>query len=625
MQLPSLVVLFNPWCPEDWVYLRDEKERQEYVMNEQGTIFTGSKNYIFSLPWDYGQFEDNMVEICLMILDLNRKHLIDPGDDVSARCNPLYVGRVVSAMINTQDDRGVLEGNWGDSFPNGLSPSHWSGSYAILKHWYNTDAHPVKYGQCWVFAGVMCSVMRLLGIPCRVVSNFESAHDNNKNLVIDTFYSDYGVAEKPTHDSIWNFHVWTEAWMKRPDLGANGKYDGWQVLDPTPQEQSFGVYCCGPAPVRAILDGETDLKYDIPFVFAEVNADCSDWLLYADGSKKKIFSDTSRVGQNTSTKAVGSKTRVDITNTYKHKEGTEKERTVFDYAVTRDYSKIDGDEGDEWDEDFEVEGEEIDDDEEEDTGENVEVDEVSDGTDDEEEEDDESEDEETSGGAGDATDVVIPPPVYIQFEEMTPPTNGKNVRLKLILQSKSKTPRLLSINISVQAMRYNGRPIVNIQTQVKEKILYPGTDTVIFIRIPFSLYHKAMVHSDNMKVSVRVTDVKNPEYIYLAEDDIVLINPPISVKFVKCRVRVDCIARVEVIFMNPTINETLTGCTLTLSGSGLLGDELKIRTPDLKPRNRIRVNTAITPYKTGEKTLVADFDCDTFKDIKCSCKVNIRA
>lgn len=39
------------------------------------------------------------------------------------------------------------------------------------------------------------------------------------------------------------------------------------------------IYCCGPAPVKAVLNGETALKYDIPFVFAEVNADCIDWLV----------------------------------------------------------------------------------------------------------------------------------------------------------------------------------------------------------------------------------------------------------------------------------------------------------------------------------------------------------
>ncbi len=36
-----------------------------------------------------------------------------------------------------------------------------------------------------------------------------------------------------------NFHVWVESWMKRPDLGRG--YDGWQVLDATPQEKSGGL------------------------------------------------------------------------------------------------------------------------------------------------------------------------------------------------------------------------------------------------------------------------------------------------------------------------------------------------------------------------------------------------
>ena len=40
-----------------------------------------------------------------------------------------------------------------------------------------------------------------------------------------------------------------------------------------------GVFRCGPAPVAAIHAGHTDQKYDVPFVFAEVNADCIDWLV----------------------------------------------------------------------------------------------------------------------------------------------------------------------------------------------------------------------------------------------------------------------------------------------------------------------------------------------------------
>lgn len=45
-----------------------------------------------------------MVNICMRLLDLNHKHQKDPADDVSARCNPIYVSRVVSAMVGQCKD-----------------------------------------------------------------------------------------------------------------------------------------------------------------------------------------------------------------------------------------------------------------------------------------------------------------------------------------------------------------------------------------------------------------------------------------------------------------------------------------------------------------------------------------
>ncbi|KAK5871917.1 hypothetical protein PBY51_012657 [Eleginops maclovinus] len=612
--LGKLVVLYNSWCPDDWVYLKDEKEINEYVLNEQGVIFKGSNNYISSMDWDFGQFEDNMVKICLRILDLNLKHGKDPADDVSARCNPIYVSRVVSAMINSVDDRGVLVGNWSSSYSGGTNPTKWSGSYPILQKWYNHGSKPVKYGQCWVFAGVMCSVMRLLGIPCRVVTNFQSAHDTNGNLTIDEYHADNGVILNTSNESVWNFHVWTEAWMRRPDLANNGTYDGWQVLDPTPQEESNGVYCCGPSPVKAILNGGTNQKYDTPFVFAEVNADCVAWLVKADNSKVKISTDTRRVGQYISTKSVGSRRRNDVTDSYKHREGSEKERAVFKYAKTKDYSKVDDDE------ELGMVGVMENDEEDDQTEDNVNVEETE-GDQSEEEEDDESgeeDDKEAGNGTTGSTDAVT-----MHFEEVTPPRNGKDVRLRLVLRSESRSIRSLSVNISVQAMRYNGVPTVNIQTVVKDKILLPRRVLIIPIRVPFLAYHKAMVDCFSLKVSALVMDKERPNTAYLAEDNVVLIDPPISLT-VSRNVKAGHRKRAEVTFLNPTNNETLCNCTLTISGSGLMRDEVVFRMPDLKPKNRIRVMFSFVPYKSGKRTLVADFDCSTFRDIKASRIINVQ-
>ncbi|XP_046549200.1 protein-glutamine gamma-glutamyltransferase 2-like [Haliotis rubra] len=63
--------------------------------------------------------------------------------------------------------------------------------------------------------------------------------------------------------------------MSRPDLGK--QFDGWQAIDATPQEESEGAFCCGPAPLKAIKEGLIYIGHDTPFVFAEVNADLVTW------------------------------------------------------------------------------------------------------------------------------------------------------------------------------------------------------------------------------------------------------------------------------------------------------------------------------------------------------------
>ena len=45
--------------------------------------------------------------------------------------------------------------------------------------------------------------MRVLGVPCRVVTNYNSAHDTNGNLVIEEFYDELGKKLPHSKDSIW--------------------------------------------------------------------------------------------------------------------------------------------------------------------------------------------------------------------------------------------------------------------------------------------------------------------------------------------------------------------------------------------------------------------------------------
>ncbi|KAK1338986.1 hypothetical protein QTO34_019655, partial [Cnephaeus nilssonii] len=156
-QLGEFILLFNPWCSGDAVFLDSEPQRQEYVMNDYGFIYQGNKNWIRPCPWNYGQFEENIINICLELLDKSLNFQIDPATDCALRGSPVYISRVVCAMINSNDDKGVLNGKWSENFSDGTNPGEWTGSVAILKQWHATGCQPVRYGQCWVFAAIMCT------------------------------------------------------------------------------------------------------------------------------------------------------------------------------------------------------------------------------------------------------------------------------------------------------------------------------------------------------------------------------------------------------------------------------------------------------------------------------------
>lgn len=51
--------------------------------------------------------------------------------------------------------------------------------------YYRENGNPVKYGQCWVYAGVAATVAKGIGLPARVITTYAAAHDTDKSLTID--------------------------------------------------------------------------------------------------------------------------------------------------------------------------------------------------------------------------------------------------------------------------------------------------------------------------------------------------------------------------------------------------------------------------------------------------------
>ncbi|XP_061566306.1 coagulation factor XIII A chain [Cololabis saira] len=319
----DLYILFNPWEAADAVFLDDDKEREECVMNEMGIIYHGAYDDIAERDWNYGQFNYGVLDACLYIMDRCEMPIINRGD-------PIKVTRKASAMLNSRDDEGVLVGNWSGDYTYGVAPTSWTGSTDILLS-YSSSRMPVCYAQCWVYAAVFNTFLRCLGIPSRVVTNYYSAHDNDGNLKTDIILEDSGrIDRKRTRDSIWNYHCWNECYMSRPDLPQG--FGGWQVVDATPQETSDGMYRCGPASVHAIKHGQICFPFDAAFVFAEINSDVVFYSRRKDGTLDPVKVNRTHVGRMVITKTPGEETRRDITHQYKFAEGSNEERTVLEKA-----------------------------------------------------------------------------------------------------------------------------------------------------------------------------------------------------------------------------------------------------------------------------------------------------
>ncbi|KAM8945570.1 protein-glutamine gamma-glutamyltransferase 5-like [Pelodytes ibericus] len=581
ISLGKLIILFNPWCQDDAVFLENEEEKQEYVMNENGFVYVGNANWINKRSWNYGQFDEDIVDICLALLDRSLNHLQDPVTDYCKRNDPVYISRIISAMINSNDDNGVIVGRWQGSYTDGTSPTKWNGSNVILRQWYNSRFKPVKYGQCWVYASIICTVMRCLGVPTRVITNFDSAHDTDGNLFVDEYYDIHGEMLTDTRDSIWNFHVWNECWMARKDLPIG--YGGWQVLDATPQEKSRGVYCCGPTSVKAIKEGDIHLDYDGSFVFAEVNADVISWVVKSSTAKKeKLYQNSKRVGKIISTKSIGSDAYMDVTSNYKYAEGSDMERKVFEKALERIQS----------------------------TGSRIPLASFN-----------------SNSTAAESNDLdhsrnpaISDTGLNLKLKLLGSAVFGQDLQVALLSSNQTTEKKKLNMNMSVQAMENNGRP----QSLVKQESSYleldPQTEVTTEFKIPYSSYKLSITESNLLKVSIVGQLVGTNEKL-LVERKITLDTPSLDIK-VDENVVFNEPFTVKITFTNSLLEEIGNG-VLTAEGSGLLHERVKLELGTIKVGSTFKIQIEVTPFKFGRKKLQVLFTSDQIKSITGYKDINV--
>ncbi|KAM9751949.1 protein-glutamine gamma-glutamyltransferase 5-like [Menidia menidia] len=543
-EVGKFVLLCNPWLKDDPVYMPLDVHLQEYIKNDYGLLYMGTSAKVCKRPWLFGQYEPGVLEACLMLLQVSPPHRGDSSRDYLSRADPVYLSRVVCAMVNSNDDQGVLAGKWDGSYRDGVAPTDWSGSAEILQQWLSSRCSPVRYGQCWVFASVLCTVMRVLGIPSRVVTTFNAAHDSDGNTAIEEYYTSGGEKLNLSQDSIWNFHVWVECWMRRSDLSA--EFDGWQVVDPTPQERSAGTFRCGPCPVAAIQQRCLQVPYDTPFLYASVDADVVR-LIVRDGLVVGRQVDSESVGQLIFTKSVQSDNPVNLTQNYKCNKSNKQVSCMNKQKMSHNplASK-----------------------------------------------------EAHSGGVTHSLEVSL--------KVQGVPLLGDPVCMSVTVINRSSRSRLLAEHVNAQLKEYNQNPQESFWKTHKQMHIRPFEVLTLRHVIPYLAYESFLAGDDIINLAVVIKDVKTKERV-LAAEEFPISAPCITTEIEggnSIGMRTEHTARAT--FTN-RFDKPLFSPVLTVTGAGLLQGKQEARLALLLPGEKMEKETSIMATSPGSKLLTATF------------------
>lgn len=149
----NVYVLFNPWSRSDTVYMPDQSDLDEYILNTFGIIYMNSIYDQELKEWYYDQFRKSAIQTAVYLLDNSRLSM-------QQRADPVLVARAISQMSNSNDDNGVVFGKWEEPYADGRRPWEWLRSGDILDQYVGSGGNPVRYGQCWVFAGITTTLSR---------------------------------------------------------------------------------------------------------------------------------------------------------------------------------------------------------------------------------------------------------------------------------------------------------------------------------------------------------------------------------------------------------------------------------------------------------------------------------
>jgi len=581
----EIFVIFNPFEPEDPVYMEDDEQRYEYVINDSGKVYTGGYKNVRGRPWIYGQFDDCVLPAACVMLEMS-------GLTHAERGNPVKVTRALSSMIcsspdykfsNSENDfpMGMIEPRYEGHYEGGYSPHMWSGSVQIIEEFLRRGATPVKYSQCWVMAALMTSLCRALGLPSRPVTAFVCALDTQDSLTVDRYLDRSGDIlehgpKKDQPDSLWSFHTWCDVWMNRTDQPK--EYSGWQAVDPSRPGKSSNqmtARVCGPCPIEALRKGDIGQRDDVDSFFASLNSYVR--YFYEDGESAWGYSPFNQfrfpVCRYILTKAVGRFDNEgdddchDITEMYRNSEITDNERfAIFNsvrgvckYTPAVDYQAADVDR-----KDFKL--------------------------------------SESNLRHFDVTFTLDPPVRVMMGQRMTVPV--------IVLNTSSET-RTIQTNICTRSSYYTGNLGPYLKRSSKVLVLEPDQLETLTLSLDPLDYEEKLVDMAFIKITVSGF-VKETGQSFADEFDFRFNKPWMNIEAHEMKVGEKSEASFS--FTNP-LDVPLTDCFFTMEVSGSVRPRTIRIDREVRPREVFTYTQAFVPRSGGKRRLLATFASRQLVDV----------
>ncbi|XP_006883028.1 PREDICTED: erythrocyte membrane protein band 4.2 [Elephantulus edwardii] len=554
--LGHFTLLFNPWCKEDAVFLENEAQRKEYLLNQNGLIYLGTADCIETKPWDFGQFERDTLNLSLSLLGMDK--------EVKKWSNPAYVAQILGALLHALKEKNVLPSSRTHVPPEESLPNKCRGSVSILHQWLTGQGRPVYDDQAWVLAAVTCTVLRCLGIPARVITTFSSAQGTNGELLIDEYYNEEGLQIGESQKGrIWIFQTSTECWMARPVLPK--RYGGWQILFPSHSKGGEVLEGCDLVPVRAVKEGTLSLKsaislrlnHAISQLFASVNAKCVVWKCCEDGTLELTDSSTKYVGNNISTKGVGSDRCEDITQNYKYPEGSLQEKEVLD-RVKKERKKYRRD------------------------------------------------------------NSISPPsletidPLYLFLEAPSSLPLRGDAQFSVTLINPSNQEKTVKLTIGVQAMYYNGVPAAELWKEKLPLTLSANLVKRITNSLFFSNFEQNPPENSFLRLTAMATHLESNLSCF-AQEDIAICRPLLAIEMPETVKQYQPL-KISVSIHN-SLDMPMKNCLITIFGKGLIHQEKTYRLSSVRPGNALKTQFQFTPTHVGLQRLTVEMDCNMFQNL----------